>query len=68
MSFPPNPKTTNIVLTIVGTTLMSCIIGTFVQPAASTWSIPLATACLAALLTALTPSPNHTQPSKNGPQ
>ena len=57
MSLPNDPRTTAIILLIVGTTLLLTIVGTLIEPSASTWAIPLATGCLSALLTALTPQP-----------
>ena len=63
MSLPNDSRTTTIILAIIGSTLMLTILGTLVEPSASTWAIPLATGCLSALLTALTPPAGGTPPA-----
>ena len=63
MSLPNDPRTTAIILLIVGTTLLLTIVGTLIEPSASTWTIPLATGALSALLTALTPPAGGTPPA-----
>lgn len=70
MSLPNDPRTTAIILLIVGTTLLLTIVGTLIEPSASSWAIPLATGCLSALLTALTPPPAGGAPpaGNNGKQ